>query len=1094
MNRKSKIHATWKSILQFGKALSLALIMLVFPCVQKAYAEQSLEQLVQGGKTITGRVVDNQGAPIPGATIVVKGTTKGVISDFDGNYAITGVTPDQTLVFTFIGMKAQEIVASSEQINVTMSSDAIGLDAVVAVGYGTVKKRDITGSVASVGGETLKQIPVASATEALSGRLAGVQITTTEGSPDAEMTIRVRGGGSITQDSSPLIIVDGFPVSSMNDISPADIESIDVLKDASSTAIYGSRGANGVIIITTKGGEEGKVQVSYNAFAGIKKMANQYDVMDTYNYVDWMYEYTMLRNGANNMNSYTNLFGNHQDMDLFKGQAGNNWQEQVYGKTGTVFSHDLSVRGGNKKIKYAFTYAGYNEDAIMLGSGFNRDNLTLKLNANPNEKVDLSFSVRYSDTTTEGGGASDMGDGGTARDARYKQTIIYSPIPLGEVSSSATDEDISSYLIDPITSVWDNDRLRKRRNLNIYGSFGWEIFENLKFKSDLGIDNYASDDKRFFGKTTYYVQNNAAAENQNMPAIRFVNDSRDRFRNANTLNYDFSKLIGNEDHNLNALVGMEIVSTKATTFTTEVQGFPEDFTFEDAYKLSTQGTAYTINNNLKPDDKLLSYFGRVNYDYQGKYLLSATFRADGSSRFAEGNRWGYFPSAALAWRVSSEDFMSNANAWLDDLKLRASYGTAGNNNIPGGQMSQYYNSSNTLWLNNINSVWNPSKVMANPDLVWETTQTRNLGLDWTMFGTKLSGTIDAYWNTTTDLLMLFPVTGTGYDNQYRNMGKTENKGLEFSLSWNAVTKEDWGISSTFNIGFNRNKIISLGQMDDFTQGTNWASTAIPNEYQVRAGGTIGEMVGYRHDGMYTTSDFEGYDEVNNKWILKEGVAAPNEGIFGDARPGMQKFKDLHGEDGVVNIDDREIIGDANPLATGGFTINAYAYGFDFAAVFNYRIGGDIYNANKIEYETSAYSYPYRNLLDGNSAGNRFSIIDENGAYITDLAKLDEMNANATTWSPYMQNYVFSDWAVEDGSFLRLATFTVGYTLPKNVLNRLKLSNLRFYTSAYNLFCITGYSGLDPEVSTIRNTPLTPGVDYSAYPRSRQWVFGVNVNF
>ncbi|MFV0522377.1 MAG: SusC/RagA family TonB-linked outer membrane protein [Mangrovibacterium sp.] len=1080
-----------KSLLKFGVVSGFMLLTLFFG-MTNAYAERVQEQLMQGASKVTGRVTDENGISLPGVTVIEKGTTNGAITDIDGNYTINGVKPRATLVFSFVGMRSEEAVVTSGKIDITLLPDAIGLDEVVAVGYGTVKKRDITGSVASVGGESLKQIPVASATEALSGRLAGVQISSTEGAPDAEMTIRVRGGGSITQDNSPLIIVDGFPVSSMNDIAPADIESIDVLKDASSTAIYGSRGANGVIIITTKSGESGKVQVSYNAFTGVKRMASQYDVMDTYNYVDWMYEYTMLRNGTSNMSSYTNLFGNYDDMDLFMGQAGNNWQEQVYGKTGTVFSQDLSVRGGNKKIKYAFTYAGYNEDAIMLGSGFKRDNLTLKLNAKPHEKIDLSFSVRYSDSTTEGGGASDMSDGGTARDARYKQTIIYSPIPLGDVSSSATDEDISSYLIDPITSVWDNDRLREKRNLNMYGSFGWEIIDNLKFKSDIGIENYTYNDKRFFGKTTYYVQNNAAAENQDLPAIRFTDTKRDKFRNANTLNYDFSKVIDNDDHHLNVLAGMEIVSTTETDFTTEVQGFPEDFSFEDAYKLSTQGTAYTIDNSLNPDDKLLSFFGRVNYDYQSKYLLSATFRADGSSRFAEGNKWGYFPSAAFAWRISSEDWMNNSSNWLDDLKLRLSYGTAGNNNIPGGQMSQYYNSSNTLWLNDVNSVWNPSKIMANPDLVWETTYTRNIGLDWTLFGTKLSGTIDAYWNTTKDLLMLFPVTGTGYDNQYRNMGETENKGLEFSLNWNAVTKKDWGISANFNIGFNKNKIITLGQMEDFTQGTNWASTAIPDEFLVRRGGAVGEMYGYRHAGMYKTSDFQGYDETAGKWMLKEGVAAPSS-TFGDVRPGMQKFEDLD-ENGTVDTSDREVIGNANPLATGGFTINAYAYGFDFAAIFNYRIGGDVYNANKIEYETSAYSYPYRNLLESQSAGNRFTIIDNNGEYTTDLAKLDEINANATTWSPYLQNYVFSDWAVEDGSYLRLATLTIGYTLPKKILNRLKIDNLRFYTSGYNLFCITKYSGLDPEVSTIRNTSLTPGVDYSAYPRARQWVFGVNLNF
>ncbi len=1089
-----------KSIPNLIKISILVLCMLINGLTAKANANYVQEQLAQGITSVSGKVIDESGATLPGVTVIEKGTTNGAVTDFEGNYTLGNLKAGTTLVFSFIGMKTQEIVVTTAKLNVTLKSDAIGLEEVVAVGYGTVKKRDITGSVASVGGETLASIPVASAAEAMSGRLAGVQITSTEGSPDAELTIRVRGGGSITQDNSPLIIVDGFPVSSMSDISPSDIESIDVLKDASSTAIYGSRGANGVIIITTKGGDEGKVQVSYNAFTGVKKIAKTMDVMNPYEYVNWQYEYNKIRykDRAEDLNKFTDYYGNYQDIDLYKGLEGNNWQDQVYGRTGTVFSQDLSVRGGTKKVKYALSYAGYDEKAIMIGSSFNRDNLSLKLNANPNDKIDLSFSARYSTTNISGGGANENSESSNSADSRLKHAITYSPIPLSGLTSDATDEEIQNYVINPITSVNDSDRLRNRRNLNLNGNFGWEIFENFKLNISAGLDTYDNEDKRFFGKTTYYVDNTPTADLQGMPAVRLSDKTEKRFRNANTVNYDFKKLLNNKDHSINVLAGMEIVSTKEVELTTEVHGLPTDFTFENAYKLTTQGTPFTTNNEISPDDKLLSFFGRANYDYQGKYLASATFRADGSSRFAEGNRWGYFPSVALAWRLSQENFMENTNSWLDDLKLRLSYGTAGNNNIPAGQMDRYYSSNNSAWMNGSNSYWSASKTMYNPDLLWETTQTRNIGLDFTLLGTKLNGTIDGYWNTTSDLLIEFPVAGTGYDYQYRNMGETQNTGVEFTLNWNAIAKKDYGLSFNFNIGFNKNKINSLGEMDYFRQNSNWASTEIGDDFEVRKGGSVGAMYGYVNDGMYRESDFSGYDQSKKQWILATNddgktLAPDASGIIGNPRPGMMKVKDLN-NDGQITIDDQKIIGDANPKASGGFSINAYAKGFDFAAVFNYRIGGDVYNANKIEYTSATQRYPYRNMLSDVESGKRYTYIDEVGNYVTDLDKLASMNSGASTWSPYMDRFVFSDWAVEDGSFLRLSTLTLGYTLSKDILSKLKVSNLRVYTTAYNLFCLTNYSGFDPEVSTMRRTALTPNVDYSAYPRSRSIVFGVNLNF
>lgn len=1043
--------------------------------------------------TVKGTVKDNTGETVIGASVVEKGnTTNGAITDLDGNFTLT-VPSDATLVFSYIGMKTQEVAVKGRTIlNITMDDDSQALEEVVVIGYGSVRRKDLTGSVATVDADVLTAVPVASATEALTGKMAGVQITTTEGSPDAEMKIRVRGGGSITGDNSPLFIVDGFPVESISDIPASEIEDITVLKDASSTAIYGSRGANGVILVTTKSGKEGKVSVSYNAYYSWKKISNTMDVLAPYDYAKWQYELALLKD---DLTSYEQYFGKYEDMDMYQNIPYNDWQDLTFGRTGHTFNHNLNISGGTERIRYSFSYAHMNDKAIMEGSNYKRDNFSLKLNTKPTKNTTLDFSIRYSETDIRGGGANETSST-LDTDKRLKYSVIYTPIPLANLDESAgsADDDLGN-LYHPITAIWDNDRMKERKTLNMNGSFGWEIFKNFKVKTEFGYDDYRNNDQRFWGTTTYYIKNTPAAANQGHPAIRINNLFRHRFRNTNTINYDFEKVLKNKDHSLNLLVGHEWIITKENELENEVHGFPDWISATEAWKLTNiQGTTpYNIENTLNPDDKLFSFFGRVNYNYKSKYLLTATFRADASSKFSEDNRWGFFPSAAVAWRISSESFMEGAKNWLDDLKLRFSYGTAGNNNIPSGQLVQVYNSNTTSWINGFNNYWAPSKTMANPDLKWETTITRNLGLDFTLFGGKLNGTIEAYLNTTKDLLINFPVSGTGYDTQYRNMGETQNKGIEATINWTIVNKKNWGISLNANIGFNKNEIKDLGIMQDFGQDTSWASSEIGQDFWIAKGGSVGEMLGYRSAGRYEVSDFVGYDAASETWILKEGVDDCT-AVVGTLRPGMMKLKDLSG-DGVVTggYEDREIIGDANPVATGGFGINARAYGFDLSANFNFSIGNDVYNANKIEY-TMTGKYQYRNMTTEMADGNRWTNLNPDGTICNDPEQLAAMNANTTMWSPMTQRMVFSDWAVEDGSFLRLNTLTLGYTLPESLMNKVHIKNLRFYVTAYNVFCLTGYSGFDPEVSTALQTNLTPGVDYSAYPKSRQFVIGVNLNF
>ena len=1048
-------------------------------------------------QTVKGTVTDKTGETVIGASVVEKGNpSNGTITDIDGNYTLT-VPAKATIVFSYVGYTTQEAAVKGQSvINIVMSEDAQALEEVVVIGYGSVKKKDLTGSVATVNSETLAAVPVANATEALQGKLAGVQITTTEGSPDAEMKIRVRGGGSITQSNDPLFIVDGFPVESISDIPASDIEDMTVLKDASSTAIYGSRGANGVILVTTKSGKEGKVNVSYNAYYSWKKIAKTLDVLNARDYTELQYE---LANMTNKMENYEKFFGSYSDIDLYDNVATNDWQDLTFGRVGHSFNQSLNINGGSDKMKYAFSYARMDDKAIMQKSDFVRDNFSLKLNSKINKKITLDMQARWSKTKVNGAGANE-GSGVYNTDRRLRYAVQYAPYPIYEVTDDENDDPSSSF-VDPLTSLRDNDQRKTRTQFNMAGALTWEIIDNLKFKTEFGYDTYKQDVNKYMGKSTYYVDNVPASDNQGKPAITLTKQYRTKYRNTNTLNYDFKKLIGKDSpHHLSALIGQEYIIEKNELLTNTVHGFPESFTAQDCWNLTTQGTPFEITDYFDPDNILLSYFARINYDFDSKYILSGTFRADGSSKFSKDNRWGFFPSAAFTWRVSSEPFMEGSKEWLDDLKLRLSYGTAGNNNIPSGLLSKEYQAYSSSWINGYTSYWAPSKTMTNPDLKWETTITRNVGIDYTILGGKINGSIEGYWNTTKDLLIQFPVQGTGYDYQYRNMGETRNMGAEVSVNWNAVNKKNFSLTIGANISFNKNKVTSLGDLNSIDNiATNWASTEIDQDFIIRKGEPIGQIYGYISDGRYEVSDFDlAASQAQGKWVLKDGVANCS-GVLGvNVQPGTMKLKETkENKTGVITAADRQIIGDTNPAHTGGFNLNARIYDFDIAANFNWSVGNDVYNANAIEYTQTSKNYnQYRNMIDVMAKGSRWTNIDAMGNYLNwnNADQLAALNATTTMWSPYTGKYILSDYYVEDASFLRLSTLTLGYTMPKQILKKVGISNLRFYVTAYNVFCLTNYSGFDPEVSSIRRTNLTPGVDYSAYPKSRQFVVGMNLNF
>ncbi|HAZ04295.1 MAG TPA: TonB-dependent receptor [Prolixibacteraceae bacterium] len=1042
-------------------------------------------------QVIKGKVTDSSGQPLPGVTVVVKGTTNGIITDVDGHYSLPNVSSDAILMFSFVGMKTQEIsVDRRATVNVIMEEETVGIEEVVAIGYGTARRKDLTGSVSSVGGATLKDVPVTSAAQAIAGRMAGVQVTKTEGSPDAEIKIRVRGGGSITQDNSPLYIVDGFPVDNISDVAPTDIASIDILKDASSTAIYGARGANGVILITTKGGNEGKAKVSYNMYYGIKEVTKSLDVMSPYEYVLYQYE----RRSVEQMKPTTELeryYGDFLDFDLYKQMKGINWQDEMFGRTGTSMYHNFAFSGGSKSFKYNVSLTRNDEKEIMLGSGYSRTNLTVKTFHKINDWLTFDLNTRLSDTYMKGAG--------TSSNSRLYHAIQFRPVDglMDFVDSNVTDEDFeatNSSIVNPVDQT--NDDYRREKDLAFYfnGVATIRFSKSLNYRFEYGTQYGDETDNRFYGINTTNVNLYGY-----QPIVSITKNDIKGYRLANILTYtkcDF--LPGN---NITVMVGEELNYYKRERLITSAKYFPMYVDAETALTNMSLGTADPISTTDYPANKISSFFGRLNYDYKGKYLVSATFRADGSSKFAPGNQWGFFPSAALAWRLSDEKFMNETKKWLSDLKLRASYGESGNNRITDDAWKKTFSiTSGGLNVSGDGDgaiptpIILPGSILSNPKLKWETTITRNIGLDFSLFKQHLSGSVEVYKNTTEDLLIKATIpSSSGYSTQWQNIGQTSNRGIEITLNTIFVETKDFLLSASFNIGFNRNRIDNLGEVESWEQTARWISTGGPSgDYLVKEGGQVGQMYGHVTEGMYSFDDF---NYANGLYTLKEGV--PNNGMLGGSyklMPGALKLKDQNG-DFIIDGKDKVIIGNANPKHSGGATLTAQYKGFDFSAFFNWVYGNNIYNANKLFCTSTYANYPYKNLLNSMNSENRFTYIDKaTGDMITEPGQLAEMNKNVTVWTPLMNNIPLHSWGVEDGSFLRLNTLTIGYSLPKNILIKMRINQLRIYASAYNLWTWTNYTGYDPEVDALRYTPLTPGIDWCAYPRSRSFNVGLNVEF
>ena len=742
--------------------------------------------------TVEGIVTDSNGEPIIGATVIEKGNkTNGVVTDLDGKFSITVSEKKKVLVITYIGMKPQEVVSQpGKLLKVKMEDESQLLDevVVVSVGYGNARKRDLTGAISSVGENTLKNIPVTSASSALTGRLAGVSVITSEGSPDASVSIRVRGGGSITQSNEPLFIVDGFEVSGIDDIPPTDIESIDVLKDASSTAIYGAKGANGVILVTTKSGRTGRTEVSFNASVGFSRMYNQTEVLSPYEYVYLQRELDSSDNAG-----FFDKFGRWEDINNYKARVGTNWQDMLFGNTGIKQNYNLNISGGSKDLIYSLSYTHDDESYIMSVSNFKRDNLNLKLTKKFGDKLRLDFNAKMTNRVVDGPSVS---SGSKLRDA-IKYPNIGTLTDLSDEDLAGDDEILIeniSNLNDPMFNITNEYKKQTKFNNNYNVALIWNIIKGLEWRAE-GTYGYSYD-----RTDNIWLANTGEANSKaGQPVARRQYWNGNNWTLRTVLNYKFDI---QKKHRFDIMAGWEAKHSQRDEMEINADYYPADYTVDNILAMWNNGTSEPTYTTIEEPSRSMSYFGRLNYIFNDRYYLTFTLRSDGTNVFAPGNKWGIFPAGSLAWRISDEKFMDSVRNWFNNLKLRASYGKSGNARV-GSYWRQTYspvtNTKNLYYQNEIGqSSLQPSTRLRNENLTWESKYSTNLGLDMT-FWNRLNVTFDFYNDVTKDLIMEIQLPSvSGYRTQYQNLGQTTNRGVELSLNANLINKKDFFLDFNFN--------------------------------------------------------------------------------------------------------------------------------------------------------------------------------------------------------------------------------------------------------------------------------------------------------
>ncbi len=1099
--------------------LKLLFSLLFFLCTLMITAQE---------RTIKGVVKDTSGEPVIGANVRVKNTTIGAATDIDGNYTLTVPSSARTLTVSYIGMKEAEVPITGNNVDIILEEDLSSLEEVVVVGYTSRARKDLTGSVGSVSGVKLASVPVTSAAVALQGKISGVQVTTVDGAPGADINIRVRGGTSVTQSNDPLYIVDGFQVANINDIPPTDIASIDVLKDASITAIYGAKGGNGVVVVTTKSAQSGKMQVSINSHLSTSRLSKKLDLMDAKEFARYQYEWSA-SNGSRSDNAkfFRANFGNPNDLDMYATLPTHDWQDEVMGENPINYSTNVAIGGGSEGMRFNLSLTQSEDKGIIMGSGVRRTNLNIKTAIDISKKLTLQINPKFTFRRDEGAGGDNIGTGGIIDVLRYRPTNGLREYGYVDPAYADPDEEELFTYTNPKSDIAINQQKKHAYNYSNAIALDWKPIKGLVLRTEATIGLNWKDEYRFWGALT-----EDGLKNNSQPISKIEKRQSLRYIWTNTANYGFTV---KDDHNFSFLLGQEIFHDQEKINFQQNRYFPRAFEAQQAWDNMGFGTPQESYSSTSTPDRMASFFGQANYNLNHRYLLSLTMRADGSTKFAPGNQWGYFPSIAGGWVISEEDFMKDLT-WINQLKIRAAMGVSGNNSIKNDQWRYLYGINSTggpgfgeatqfgeKWYGNLGG-----NTFANKDIKWETTLTRNLAADITLFDSRLTITPEVYWNTTRDLLYKSDIpSATGYVSQMQNIGQVTSRGFELTVSGDLLRGSDYVFSANLTMGLNKKKIDRLNGTDDviWDQNNRWKSSF--NDYCLKVGEEVGLIYGFVYDGLYSMDEFY-FDPTQNLQALPWGSTAAENGTSKNAPstdadgverdktiinlvsgtsnsgiatlPGKIKFKDLDG-DGYITENDRTVIGNTNPKVQGGFGLNGQWKAFDFTMNFSYMLDFDINNATAYTLASAEGNNKkfYNALSEFADKGWRYTR-DIDGetmykAYFLDgsVDMYRELNQNRTLWSPTdVTTKVTQSYFIEDGSFLRCQDLTVGYTLPKNLTAKAGISRARFYVSASNLFIITGYSGYDPEVDI--QTGLTPGMDYNRYPRNRSFVFGTNITF
>ncbi|HOY05000.1 MAG TPA: TonB-dependent receptor [Saprospiraceae bacterium] len=1037
--------------------------------------------------TIRGTVTDPGGEPLIGVTVrVVNSPTRGTVTDATGAYSLQA-SPGERLNFVYTGYLDQTVTvpADGSAVNLLLSPNPEVLDEVVVVGYGTQKKSDLTGAVSSVSSEQLKNSVVTNLDQALQGRIAGVQVTQNSGQPGGATSIRIRGANSITGSSEPLYVIDGIPfqgdgtavsgfdwaggangqnrVNPLSAINPNDIVSIEVLKDASSSAIYGARAANGVILITTKRGKKGESRISYNGYYGNQSLGRKLDMMNLQQYADYQLQ----------ISKDLGLQPNQRYLDPSLLGSGTDWQNEIFRNAG-MQSHQLSVSGGNDKTTYAISGGFFNQDGIVIGSDFERYSARINLDNQVKDWFKIGGSLAYA-TTNEKITLNDGGDGVIMQALLTQPDISVRDID-GNYAGPETQYTSASY--NPVAAALQRNNTLARQRLmgNVYGDIA--LFKNLTFRSEIGFDDNHGLNKAFHPTYRWGVLVNT--ENQ----LRQREETSFFWVWKNYLTY---QVLDNETHKLTAMVGQE--AQKSTWQGSQVT--KKNFSSNDIPVLSEGEDITSRTFGWKDAASIASYFGRFNYSLFDRYLVTFTMRADGSSKFGPENRWGYFPSAAIAWRLGDEAFMNSLNT---NLKLRLGYGEVGNQAI-----ANYLYGASLLAINSPFGTAYRLEKISNPKLKWEATKQFNAGVDISLVKGRIDLSLDVYNKQTTDMLLQLSVPsylgGTGWQDiraPFGNVGKMENKGFDLSLHTHNIEKAKfkWGTDITFSR--NRNKVKEL----DDANRIYWRNLYWYSEFQTatktQAGQPLGQFYGYQTEGLFTSKEdiLAHALQVNDPNNDGENLVDKRAGIWiGDI-----KFKDLNG-DGVINTDDQTIIGNPNPDFTFGFN-NSFTYGpLDLVVYFTGSYGADILNYSRVQIEgmTNVYANQAATVFDR----AQYNLIDPNGS---DLDPANVTLANPGTDIPRPTttdnngNTRMSDRFIEDGSYLRLQNVRLAYMLPVKFTKKYRVERLKLYVNAQNLYTFTKYTGYDPEIGAFNQDPLLQNVDMGRYPTPRVYTFGVDVDF